>query len=314
MERRYRVPEGIREFRLSSNIARFANSIRRSAMADLTKQDEKAIYDLIRELVLIDEHMIPSEPGYSLYIRPTCIGTQAILGVLPPTDAKLFVISSPVGPYYKSGFKPVSLLASSKAVRAWPGGTGAQKVGGNYGPTLLPLREAIEMGYSQILWLLPTDSSAEDYYVTEVGTMNLFLVFRTPDGMEVVTPPLSDVILPGITRDSALQVLRSEGAPRGIEVSERHVTINEVIAAYEAGNLLEVFGTGTAAIVCPVDLINFKGKDIHIPVDNQVGTGPICKFVLDTIQEAQRGLGVFGEKWSTLWTQDMRITQSPVNF
>ncbi|KAF4752355.1 branched-chain-amino-acid aminotransferase, partial [Perkinsus olseni] len=131
------------EFRLSSNIARFANSIRRSAMADLTKEDEKALYELIRELVLVDEHMIPSEPGYSLYLRPTCIGTQATLGVFPPTDAKIFVISSPVGPYYKSGFKPVSLMASTKSVRAWPGSTGAQKVGSNYGPTLLPLREAV---------------------------------------------------------------------------------------------------------------------------------------------------------------------------
>ncbi|KAF4736628.1 branched-chain-amino-acid aminotransferase, partial [Perkinsus olseni] len=198
----YRVPDGVREFRLSSNIARFANSIRRSAMADLTKEDEKALYELIRELVLIDEHMIPSEPGYSLYLRPTCIGTQATLGVFPPTDAKIFVISSPVGPYYKSGFKPVSLMASTKSVRAWPGSTGAQKVGSNYGPTLLPLREAVEQGYSQILWLLPTDASAEDYFVTEVGTMNLFVALRNSEGIEVVTPPLSDVILPGITRDS----------------------------------------------------------------------------------------------------------------
>ncbi|EEQ98861.1 conserved hypothetical protein, partial [Perkinsus marinus ATCC 50983] len=184
--------------------------------------------------------------------------------------------------YYRSGFKPVSLLASTKTVRAWPGSTGAQKLGSNYGPTLLPLREAIEMGYSQILWLLPTDVTAKDYYVTEVGTMNLFLVFRTPDGIEVTTPSLSDVILPGITRDSALQVLTSNNAPPGIKVSERDVTMNEVIEAFETGNLLEVFGTGTAAIVCPVDLIHYKGKDIRIPVDEQVGAGPICKFVLDT--------------------------------
>ncbi|KAF4673717.1 hypothetical protein FOL47_010198 [Perkinsus chesapeaki] len=281
----YKVPDGVREFRLASNIARFANSIRRSAMADLTKEDETALYELIRELVLIDEHMIPSDPGYSLYLRPTCIGTQPTLGVFPPTDAKIFVISSPVGPYYKSGFKPVSLLASTKSVRAWPGSTGAQKVGSNYGPTLLPLREAVEQGFSQILWLLPTDATAEDYFVTEVGTMNLFVAMRHSDGIEVVTPPLSDVILPGITRDSALQILRAEEDRHKLKVSERHITINEIVDAYDRGDLLEIFGTGTAAIVCPVKLIHFKGQDIHVPVDEELGAGPICKYVLDVSAE-----------------------------
>ncbi|KAF4659104.1 hypothetical protein FOL46_006714 [Perkinsus olseni] len=174
-------------------------------------------------------------------------------------------------------------MASTKSVRAWPGSTGAQKVGSNYGPTLLPLREAVEQGYSQILWLLPTDASAEDYFVTEVGTMNLFVALRNSEGIEVVTPPLSDVILPGITRDSALQVLKAEEARHKLKVSERDITINEILWAYEAGNLLEIFGTGTAAIVCPVKLVHFKGKDIHVPVDDQLGAGPICKLVLDVV-------------------------------
>ena len=148
------------------------------------------LIELIKRLVAMDAHWIPTEPGHSLYIRPTMIGTQAGLGVGPSSDILLFVICSPVGPYYKTGvrvrvamlhltmqFKPVSLLASTEHVRAWPGGTGGYKLGSNYAGGVVPQQQAAALGYQQILWLY-----GPDHELTEVGTMNLFTVFEDANG------------------------------------------------------------------------------------------------------------------------------------
>lgn len=132
---------------------------------------------LIKSLVGLDADWIPTEPGYSLYIRPTMIGTQVGLGVAPSTNVMLYVICSPVGPYYKTGFKPVSLLASTEYVRAWPGGTGAYKLGANYATGVVPQVKAAREGFQQILWLF-----GEDHELTEVGTMNLFLAIEHDNG------------------------------------------------------------------------------------------------------------------------------------
>jgi branched-chain amino acid aminotransferase len=132
------------------------------------------------------------------------------LGVGAATKSKLFVICSPVGPYYKTGFAAVSLLADPQFVRAWPGGVGDYKVGGNYAPTILTQQAAAVQGFQQILWLLP-DRRADgqiDHLLTEVGTMNLFVLLKGKNGRELVTPPLDGTILPGVTRDSIIQLVR----------------------------------------------------------------------------------------------------------
>ncbi|KAG9094351.1 hypothetical protein FS749_012636 [Ceratobasidium sp. UAMH 11750] len=236
-------------FRPDMNMKRMNKSAARLALPTFNGD---ALLDIIKTLVKLDSHWIPQEPGHSLYIRPTLIGTQRALGVAPPNEALLFVICSPVGPYYKNGFKPVRLLATTEYVRAAPRGTGGYKLGANYAPGVVPQVLAAEQGYDQILWL-----HDEEDYLTEVGTMNLLVALKNKDGRtELVTPPLDDLILPGVTRDSILCLARDHvsgkakipGLPDDLIVSERPITMGEVKAAAESGNLLEVFGAGTAAI------------------------------------------------------------------
>lgn len=220
-----------------------------------------------------------------------------------------------------AGFKPVSLLATSHYTRAGPGGTGGYKLGANYAPGVVPQVEAAHMGYSQNLWLI-----GEEKLLTEVGTMNLFVVLEKPDGsIEVVTPPLegerslssslcclvcflthpsltADIILPGVTRDSILALLRDHasgvsklpGLPDKITISERHIGMAEIVAAQKAGTLREIYGSGTAALVSPVDRIGFEGTDIPVPTGPE-GLGAVAKAVLDrcvhrSAQPSQRHL------------------------
>jgi len=212
----------------------------------------------------------------------------------------LFVICSPVGPYYKGGFKPVKLLATTEFVRAFPGGTGGYKLGANYGPSVVPQVKAAKQGYDQILWL-----SGEDDGLTEVGTMNLFLCFKgkNNDVVELVTPPLDDVVLPGITRDSVIAIAKEHisgqkripGLPENLVLSERHVNMGEVRTAAAEGRLLEVFGSGTAAIVCPVEQIGYRGEKIHVPTGED-GLPPVTKAILSEISGRQ--LGTIPSEWS----------------
>ncbi|WWC71077.1 branched-chain amino acid aminotransferase [Kwoniella pini CBS 10737] len=286
----YRQEDGtVRLFRPDMNMARMNRSATRIALPTF---DGEALTELIKKLVVLDSEWIPKEKGYSLYIRPTLIGTQNALGVGPSSDAMLFVICSPVGPYYASGFKPVQLLATTKFVRAAPGGTGGYKLGANYAPGVVPQAEAAKEGYSQNLWLL-----GDEHALTEVGTMNLFVAFKNPDGtVELVTPPLDDVVLPGVTRDSALQLARQHakgelvvpGLPEKLVVSERKLIMADLVEAEKNGTLVEVFGTGTAAIVSAVDKIGYEGRDIQIPTGPE-GLGNIAKGLLDRIIAIQTG-------------------------
>jgi branched-chain amino acid aminotransferase len=156
-----------------------------------------------------------------LYLRPTMIGTQRTLGVGPPGSALLYVICCPVGPYYPTGFKAVSLEATDYAVRAWPGGVGDKKLGANYAPCILPQVQAAKRGFQQNLWLF-----GEDEKVTEVGTMNFFAVLKDSAGnKELVTAPLDGTILDGVTRDSILALARERLEPKGWKISERYVTM-----------------------------------------------------------------------------------------
>ena len=285
----YRDDHGkVRLFRPEKNMERMNRSASRICLPNF---DETELLKLIKKLVQLDQHWVPSEPGYSMYIRPTLIGTEPSVSVTQTSEALLFVILSPVGPYYSSGVKPVALEANPQYVRAWPGGTGNAKIGANYGPGVMPAMQAAARGYQQILWLF-----GEEHYVTEVGTMNFFVVLKKDDGVwEVVTPPLNGLILPGVTRLSILELLRAhqKGAERlenvpQIEVNERDIKMQELVDAANAGNIVEMFGAGTAAVVSPVNRIGYMGKDIHVPV-GESGFGVVTEAVLNKITGIQWG-------------------------
>ena len=276
-------------FRPDKNMARMNRSAHR-LMLPTFESDE--LIKLIKKLVETDQEWVPSEPGYSLYIRPTLIGTANSLGVGANTEALLFVILSPVGNYYASGIKPVSLEANPDYVRAWPGGTGDAKIGANYGPCILPQMEAASRGYQQNLWLF-----GDDHKLTEVGTMNMFIVLRQSDGsLEVVTPPLNGMILPGVTRDSIVELLQAhargetvlDGLSAKVQMNEREITMGEVQEAAQQGRLVEIFGAGTAAVVSPVDCIGYLGKDIKVPTGEN-GFGPVSEVVLNKLKAIQWG-------------------------
>lgn len=281
----------LRLFRPDMNMKRLKSSMERLEMpgADF---DAEELTKCIAELVRTDEKWIPEGEGYSLYLRPTVIATHRYLGLAAPDSLLLYVITSPVGPYYKTGFKPVRLTAETPYVRAWPGGTGSAKVGGNYGPTMKAQAEAVAEGYSQVLWLY--EENGEDT-VTEVGAMNVFFCIADREtGMtELVTAPLDrGDILPGVTRDSILHLAKSWG---NLKVSERFPTMREIVEASEEGRLLEAFGAGTAAVVTPISCVRYRGKDIDIPA-----TGDITKRIWDEVTGIQYGTMEGPPGWSVV--------------
>ncbi len=273
----------IRLFRPDKNMERFNKS---SARIALPTFDSKALIELIGKLVSMDSRFIPSTRGYSLYLRPTMIGTQRTLGVGPPGSALLFVIASPVGPYYPTGFKAVSLEATDYAVRAWPGGVGDKKLGANYAPCIVPQLEAAKKGFHQNLWLF-----GEEEYITEVGTMNLFVAMKdkVTGQKELVTAPLDGTILEGVTRDSILSLAREKLEPEGWKISERKSTMPEIAAAESEGRLLEVFGAGTAAVVSPVRKISWKGKLVECGLKPDKEAGEIAMKMKEWIEARQYG-------------------------
>ncbi|GAA5928014.1 uncharacterized protein JCM15063_006058 [Sporobolomyces koalae] len=286
-----------RLFRPDLNMQRMRNGANRMAFPDF---DPEELIKLIQELVKVDDRWIPTDPGCSLYIRPTMIGTRASLGVGPSTEVLLFVICSPVAKYYSSGAKPISLLCSSRSVRAWPGGTGDCKFGSNYGPCVAPQIEAAQQGYQQVLWVF-----GEDDEWTEVGMMNAFVVLRLPDGaLELATPSLATGLsLPGVTRDSILGLARQHAAGQiqlpnvdpqtKLVVSERKITMSEIVRAQAEGNLVEVFGSGTAAVITSVEKIGYRGQEIKIPVDGgdegESGFGRFAGSMVKVLNEIQYG-------------------------
>lgn len=285
----FRDAEGkVRLFRPDRNMVRMNKSAARITLP--TFEDEELI-KLIEKFVAVDERFVPKGEGYSLYLRPTLIGTTASLGVGAPDKALLYVIASPVGPYYATGFKPVSLEASEDLVRAWPGGVGDKKLGANYAPCIKPQLEAASKGHQQNLWLF-----GKEGYVTEVGTMNAFFVFETDGKKELVTAPLDGTILEGVTRESILELCRERLPSSEWTVSERLYTISEVKEKADAGKLVEAFGSGTAAIVSPIGNISWRGNNIKVPVGAS-GTGELTKTVLDWIMGIQYGKETF-KNWS----------------
>ncbi|XP_068193902.1 branched-chain-amino-acid aminotransferase, mitochondrial [Antennarius striatus] len=250
------VDDRIRLFRPALNMERMHRSADRSC---LPLFDKAELQECIRKLVEVDQEWVPHSLEASLYIRPTFIGTEPSLGVSRAGKALLFVIVGPVGPYFATGsFNPVSLLADPAFVRAWQGGVGAYKVGGNYGPTIAVQNEAVKRGCQQVLWLYGPDEQ-----ITEVGTMNLFIYLINQKGeKELITPPLDGMILPGVTRQSLLDLARNWGEFR---VTERTMGMKELLQLLDAGRVLEVFGAGTACVVCPVGSLLYGGKKYEIP-------------------------------------------------
>lgn len=268
----YRTKENnIQLFRPEKNIRRTNITNDRMCIPQINEDD---VLEAIRALVRVDKEWVPSLEGTSLYIRPFIIATDPNLGVRPSETYKFMVILSPVGAYYKEGVNPVSIWVEKEYVRAVKGGVGFAKTGGNYAAGLKAQMAAKEKGYSQVLWL----DGVERRYVEEVGTMNVFFKI---DG-ELITPSLEGSILPGVTRDSAITLLKEWGLP----VIERRITIDEVYQAAEDGKLEEVFGTGTAAVISPVGRLDQADNKLVI---NQQQIGPIAKRLYDTITGIQVG-------------------------
>ncbi len=262
----------IRLFRPEQHARRMATGAPRLCMtAPSLEQMEQAV----RALVKVDADWVPKAPGTSLYLRPTLVGTEAFLGVRPATRYRYFVIASPAGNYFGGkGLKSVRIWVETHDVRAPRGGLGATKAGANYAASLLAAQKAKAAGFDQVLWLDGKDHE----FVEEVGTMNVcFLLGKT-----LVTPPLSDSILAGVTRDSVLVLAKD----LGLAVEERPISIKELRAAHQAGGLTEVFGTGTAAVISPVGELAFAGEKLVV---NDGQPGPVANELYETITAIQRG-------------------------
>lgn len=266
------LPSGkIAIFRPQANIVRFNRSAKRLCMPEV---DEEVFLRALKELVKVDARHVPRVPGTSLYIRPAMIASEAVLGVRPSSEYIFFIIASPVGFYYPDGFRPTKMYAQRSYVRAARGGTGDVKCGGNYAASLFATHVAKDLGCSQVLWL---DAEKREF-CEEVGSMNMFFVI---DGI-VRTAPLAGTILPGITRDSSIILLRSWGVP----VEERAVSLDELEEGIKKGTFTEAFGTGTAASIAPVGAILLEDHWLQIGNDK---VGPITQRLYDAIVGIQRG-------------------------
>jgi len=281
----------LRLFRPMMNMERLARSM---ARIELPAFDTEELLKCISELLLVDRRWVPKEKGYSLYIRPFAMGTTHSLGVAPSRDAEIRVITGPVGPYYPSGLVPIEIFLDESNVRAWPGGTGEFKIGGNYAPTIGPQVQAkAKHNCHQVLYTIP---EGEDLFVSECGAMNMFFFLKGKGGAkELVTQPLDGTILPGVTRDSVLGLCRQWG---DFEVSERKLSVRELADAAREGNLLEVFGSGTACLIQPVTaLVQASGERIRSAQDLN-DPSALCQRLFRAITDIQ--YGETESEWSVL--------------
>ena len=270
----------VRLFRPQKHVERLIQSSQRLCIPPL--DPDLALKSLVT-LVGIEKDWVPSTVGTSLYVRPTIIASEPFLGVRPAKSYIYYVILSPVGAYYPEGINPVKILVVDKYVRAVEGGVGSAKTGVNYAASLYAAEEAKHAGFTQVLWL----DGRERKYIDEVGTMNIMIKI----GDEIVTPPLSGTILAGVTRDSALTLMRDWG----LRVSERPVTIDEVAAAARKGTLEEVWGTGTAAVISPVGELAYKGERLVI---NGGRIGTLTQKLYDAIVGIQYGTAPDTRGWT----------------
>lgn len=268
----YRPKDGrILLFRPWKNIKRMNASNDRICIPQI---DEKVVLCAINDLIKVESDWVPSAEGTSLYIRPFIFATDAHVGVHPSKTYKFMIILSPVGAYYAEGINPVKIFVEDVYARSVKGGVGEAKTGGNYAASLKSQMKAEEIGYTQVLWL----DGVHRKYVEEVGTMNVFFKING----EVVTPALEGSILPGVTRDSVIELLKSWGVP----VSERKLSIDEVMEAGKNGALEEAFGTGTAAVISPIGELNFRGEKTII---NGEKIGALSQRIYDELTGIQWG-------------------------
>ena len=268
----YRTAEGkIQLFRPEMNAKRMINSNARLCMPELPVD---MFVEAVKALVKVEEDWVPSEPETSLYIRPFMFATEAALGVHMASAYKFMIICCPVGAYYAEGINPVKILVEDELVRAVKGGTGFTKCGGNYAGSILGQVKAEKMGYSQVLWL----DGEHRKYVEEVGTMNI--MFKIAG--EIYTAPLEGTVLPGVTRDSLIHILRDWG----YKVNETHLSVDDLMKAGHDGTLEEAFGTGTAAVVSPVGEFVYKDDSVVV---NDFKIGELTQKLYDTLTGIQWG-------------------------
>lgn len=268
----YRTPKGgIQLFRPQENFHRMNASNR---LLCIPEMDAHFALECLKELLRIEKDWVPGASGTSLYIRPTIVATDVYLGVRASKTYRFFIILSPVGAYYPEGFNPVKIWVTKRHVRAVRGGIGEAKTPGNYAASLYASERAVQEGFTQVLWL----DGVEQRYVEEVGSMNIFFVIDE----ELVTPVLNGSILPGVTRDSVIALSRLWDIP----CTERRIAIDEVIDAQKSGKKVEIFGTGTAAVISPVGVIKYNDEVVTIN-DNQVG--PLTQKFYDALTDIQYG-------------------------
>ena len=279
----FRGPDGrLRAFRLQDHCARLAASAERLSMAVVPPELAR---EAIEALVKYEAAWVPEAPGTALYVRPVVIASEAFLGVRPADKYIFFVILSPVGSYFSGGAQPVRIWVEQQLTRAAPGGLGAAKAAANYAASLQASVAAKKRGYAQVLWL----DALEHRYIEEVGTMNLFVRI----GDEVITPPLDGTFLPGITRESALVLMRDWG----LRVSERKLAIDELREAHHRGTLREVFGTGTAAVISPVGALGLHEGELTIG-DGKMGE--LSQRLYDALTGIQYGTQPDRHGWMSL--------------
>jgi len=266
----YKTAAGtIQLFRPQENMRRLNRSCRRLCIPEV---DENFLLGALRRLLVLEKDWVPGAPETSLYIRPTVIATDPFLGVRASHTYRLYIILSPVGAYYAEGFNPIKIWVTKEYVRAVRGGVGEAKTPGNYAASLLAGDEAHRRGYTQVLWL----DGVEGKYLEEVGSMNIFFVV---DG-EIITPRLNGSILPGVTRDSVIRLARHWNIP----LTERQISIDELMQAHTSGRLDEIFGSGTAAVISPVGAIKY-GESVITVAEGKVG--PMAEKFYRTLTDIQ---------------------------
>ena len=276
----FRASDGnINLFRARDHFRRFNDSARRVCIPEV---DVEELFAGLKKLLEIDNQWVPSAHGTALYIRPFIFATDEFLGVRPSHTYKLMIILSPVGAYYAEGFNPVKIMVEDEYVRAVRGGIGEIKTPGNYAASLLAAVKAQKKVFTQVLWL----DAHELKWLEEVGTMNIMV--KIDD--EVITPPLNGSILPGITRDSTIKILKNWSVP----VVERQISIDEVMQAGSDGRLQEMFGTGTAAVISPVGSIHYKENSSII---NNGEVGELSQKLFDEITGIQYGTQADVHNW-----------------
>lgn len=280
----YRHTDGsIKAFRPFNNAARFNRSAKRLAMPEL---DEAVFVRAIKELVTIDRDWVPADKEKSLYLRPFMFATEVGLGVRPANKYIFMLIASPAGAYFPKGLKPVSVWLSEEYVRAAVGGTGEAKCAGNYAASLIAQAQATEQGCDQVVWI----DAVERKWIEEMGGMNLYFIYKTPNGSKLVTPKLTGSLLPGITRDSILTLAKD----LGFDVEEGKISIDDWREGAASGEIQEVFACGTAAVITPVGEVKSTKANWTI---NQNQTGEITSKLRENLLAIQTGDAPDDHNW-----------------